>query len=144
MIEASAGAAHRREKFRRMMRLQIGHAVRNVRIRRRVRFAKTEAREFFHHHPGLFALLASQPHHSCSFQEFSAQPVAVAPAGEFCGGPPHKIGFRQRHAPKRLRNLHHLFLENTYAQRVAKNCLERRMRECDFFLSAQPFHKQFF
>src|SRR5260370_1233857 len=57
VIKPRSRAAHRRQKFRRVVRFQIRHAIRNVRIRRRVRFAKTEPREFFHHHPGFLALL---------------------------------------------------------------------------------------
>ena len=64
VIKPRSRAAHRRQKLRRMMRLQIRHAVRNIRIRRRVRLAKTEPCEFLHHHPGFFALFVSQSHHS--------------------------------------------------------------------------------
>ena len=71
MIKPRARAAHRREKFRRMMRLQISHAVRNVRVGRRMRLAKAESREFLDHHPGLFARCSFKAHLLRSFQKFS-------------------------------------------------------------------------
>src|SRR5271169_270751 len=144
VIKSCARAAHRRQKFRRMMRLQIRHAVRNIRIRCRMRFTKSEPREFFHHHPGLFALLRGQSHHSRGQQEFVAQSVKVTLAGKFRKRSPHDVSFSQRHLSGYLRDLHHLFLKNAHAKRVAENALERGMRIFDCFLSAQPLDEQFF
>ena len=78
VVEPRARAAHGGKKFRRMMRFQIGHAVRDVGIRGGVRFAEAEAGEFLDHLPGFFALVLCQSHHSGSLVKFSTQAVVIS------------------------------------------------------------------
>jgi len=125
------------------MRFQIRHAVRNVRICRRMRFAKTEAREFFHHHPGLFALLAGQPIIPAAFRNFprnrsrSLRPENFAEARRT----------RSASASDMLPSVCEICITCSgkyIRQRVAKNCLEFWMRECDFFLLRSRFKNNSF
>src|SRR5258708_19257421 len=140
VIETRARAAHRRQKLSRVMRLQIRHAVGNVRIRRRVRLTEPEPSEFFHHHPRFFALGSGQSHHSCGFHEFHLQPFAILPPRVFSRRSSCQIRLCQRHTANRLRNLHYLFLEDTYAKRVPKNCLAR-ITPVIPFLPPHPLHE---
>jgi len=70
-------------------------------------------------------------------------PCVVAASRNIYGGPPNKIGFGQRHIPKRPGEICITVLEYAYTGESLEN-VSVPMRIFDFFFSAQPLHEQSF
>ena len=106
-------------------------------------FAESEAGEFLDHLPGFFALLFCEAHHARGFVKFSAQSVVIGRAGILYRRPAHQVGFGQRQAAERLRNLHDLLLINADAPGVAQDGFEGIVRVSEFFFAAKALDEQF-